>query len=97
MNICEPDPSNLYPLDAVARMTNSSTRKVVFYCRQGVLAPAEPLPRETAWKFDEEAVARLRRIEQLRQQHRMNWAAIRMIMGLLEEVEALREELRFHR
>lgn len=97
MNICEPDPSNLYPLETVAQMTNSSVRKVVFYCRQGVIAPTEPTPRESTWTFDEDTIARLRRIEQLRQQHRMNWAAIRMIMGLLEEVDALREELRFHR
>ncbi len=40
---------------------------------------------------------RLRHIEMLRQQHRMNWAAIHTIVNLLEEVENLREELRFRR
>ena len=40
---------------------------------------------------------RLRHIESLRQRHRMNWAAIHTIVGLLDEVENLRAELRFRR
>lgn len=94
MKMVEPDPHELHSLEVVVRMTGTSRRKIVFYCRQGVLNPAR---RDDDWHFDEESVMRLRHIEALRQQHRMNWAAIRTIMGLLDEVEVLREELRFRR
>lgn len=40
---------------------------------------------------------RLRHIATLCQRHRMNWAAIRTIIALLDVVETLRVELRFRR
>jgi len=92
--VCEPDPQNLYSIREVVRLSASSERKVVFYCRKGLV---RPVAEDAEWRFDEEGLARLRRIELLRQRHRMNWAAIEMIMSLQREVEALREELRFHR
>ncbi|MEP3214284.1 MAG: MerR family transcriptional regulator [Luteolibacter sp.] len=84
----------MHSLEVVIRRTGTSRRKIIFYCRQGVLSAAR---QGDDWHFDEESVMRLRHIEALRQQHRMNWAAIRTIMGLLDEVEVLREELRFRR
>lgn len=94
MNMISPDPHHIHPLEVVIRMTGSSRRKIVFYCRKGVVSPVAD---ETELHFDEDAVMRLRHIEMLRQQHRMNWAAIHTIVNLLEEVENLREELRFRR
>lgn len=93
--IHEPDPQTLYTIHEVVRMSSSSQRKVVFYCRKGVVAPAAT--RDGEWRFDEDALARLRWIEALRQRQRMNWAAIETILRLQREVEALRDELRFHR
>lgn len=94
MKTVEPDPHTTHPLEVVIRMTGTSRRKIIFYCRKGVL----PVSRHgDDWHFDEESVMRLRHIEALRQQHRMNWAAIRTIMSLMDEVEVLREELRFRR
>ncbi len=94
MNMISPDPHHIHPLEVVIRMTGSSRRKIVFYCRKGVVAPVS---EKEEWHFDEDSVMRLRHIEMLRQQHRMNWAAIHTIIGLLDEVESLREELRFRR
>ena len=94
MNMISPDPHCLHPLEVVIRMTGSSRRKIIFYCSKGIVTPAE---NSGSWHFDEESVMRLRHIETLRQRHRMNWAAIRTIMALLDEVETLREELRFRR
>lgn len=95
MKMISPDPHHTHTLEVVVRMTGSSRRKIVFYCRKGVIAPVCEDERE--WRFDEESVMRLRHIEVLRQQHRMNWAAIQTIIGLLDEVERLRAELRFRR
>lgn len=93
--IHEPDPRTLYTLREVVGITSSSERKIIFYCRKGVVAPASRSDDE--WRFDEDALARLRWIEALRQRHRMNWAAIEMILRLQHEIEALRGELRFRR
>lgn len=95
MKIIEPDPHRTHPMEVVVELTGSSRRKIVFYCRQGVVRAARRVGDD--WLFDEEAIARLRHIETLRQRHRMNWAAIRTIVSLLDQVEALREELRFRR
>lgn len=95
MKMINPDPHETHPIEVVIRMTGSSRRKIFFYCRQGVIRPVRR--SEEDWHFDEETVSRLRHIEALRQQHRMNWAAIRTIISLLDEVETLREELRFRR
>ena len=94
MKQISPDPHETHPLEVVIRMTGSSRRKIVFYCRNGIVSPAGG---EGTWRFDEATVMRLRHIETLRQRHRMNWAAIRTIISLLDEVETLREELRFRR
>ncbi|MGJ8633482.1 MAG: chaperone modulator CbpM [Luteolibacter sp.] len=93
MKTISPDPHDKHPLEVVIRMTGSSRRKILFYCRKGIVKPVA----EEEWHFDEESVMRLRHVEALRQQHRMNWAAIQTIIGLLDEVESLREELRFQR
>ena len=95
MNMISPDPHETHPIEVVIRMTGSSRRKIVFYCRKGIVSPVGTGDDE--WHFDEETVMRLRHIEALRQHHRMNWAAIRTIIGLLDEVESLRAELRWRR
>ena len=95
MKTIEPDPHEFHPMEVVVNLTGSSRRKIVFYCRKGMIRPVGR--GEEDWCFDEETVTRLRHIEELRQRHGMNWAAIRTIISLLDEVEALREELRFRR
>lgn len=95
MKMIEPNPHDLHPLEVVVRMTGCSRRKIIFYCRKGVIQPART--EATEWHFDEETIIRLRHIETLRQRHRMNWAAIHTIISLLDEVEILRAELRSRR
>lgn len=95
MKMIEPNPHHLHPLEVVIRMTGCSRRKIIFYCRKGVIQPART--EEDDWHFNEETILRLRHIETLRQRHRMNWAAIHTIVGLIDEIETLRDELRFRR
>ncbi|MCH7224903.1 MerR family transcriptional regulator [Haloferula sp. A504] len=94
-DVHEPDPHALYTIREVVSLTASSERKVVFYCRKGLLDPVAEDGGE--WRFDAESLARLRHIEILRQQHRMNWAAIETILRLQQQIEALRRELRCQR
>lgn len=95
MKIISPDPHETHPIEIVIRMTGSSRRKIIFYCRKGIISPVQRT--ESEWHFDEDSVIRLRHIEALRQQHHMNWAAIQTIIGLLDVVESLRAELRWRR
>lgn len=95
MKMIEPNPHLLHSLEVVIRMTGCSRRKIIFYCRKGIIQPASSDQEE--WHFNEEAIFRLRHIETLRHQHRMNWAAISTIVGLIDEIETLRDELRFRR
>lgn len=95
MNMISPDPHETHPIEVVIRMTGSSRRKIVFYCRKGIVSPVRR--DDGILHFDGDSVIRLRHIEALRQQHRMNWAAIRTIIALLDEVESLRAELRWRR
>lgn len=95
MKTIEPDPQHLHSLEVVIRMTGSSRRKIMFYCRQGIISPVGKEKERTF--FDEDAVLRLREIERLRQQQRMNWSAIHTIIRLRDELEKLREEMRFRR
>jgi len=96
MEMISPDPQGTHPIEVVIRMTGSSRRKIIFYCRKGIVSPVER-DEDEGWRFDEDSVIRLRHIEALRQRHRMNWAAIQTIIGLLDEVESLRAELRWRR
>lgn len=95
MKSISPDPHEMHSIEVVIRMTGCSRRKIIFYCRKGMVTPVQE--NEHGWYFDEDSVIRLRHIETLRQQHRMNWAAIRTIISLLDEVETLRAELRWRR
>jgi DNA-binding transcriptional MerR regulator len=95
MKMISPDPHETHPIEVVIRMTGSSRRKIFFYCRKGIVSPVQQNDHD--WHFDEESVIRLRHIEALRQEHRMNWAAIQTIIRLLDEVESLRAELRWRR
>ena len=95
MKMISPDPQETHTIEVVIRMTGSSRRKIFFYCRKGIVSPVQR--NEDEWFFDGESVIRVRHIENLRQQHRMNWAAIQTIIGLLDEVESLRAELRWRR
>ncbi|QTN31519.1 MerR family transcriptional regulator [Akkermansiaceae bacterium] len=95
MKMISPDPHEIHPIEVVIRMTGCSRRKIVFYCRKGIVSPV--CRDGDGMCFDEDSVIRIRHIETLRQQHRMNWAAIHTIIGLLDELEALRAELRWRR
>ena len=93
MKMISPDPHHTHSLEVAVTLTGSSRRKIVFYCRKGIVSPVRDSD-ENEWHFDEESVIRLRHIETLRQEHGMSWAAIHTIISLLDEVESLRAELR---
>lgn len=96
VELYEPDPATLYTLEEVVRLTHLPRRQIVRYCQCGLVAPVAA-PEVGGWIFNDEGLRRLRRIEALRQHYDVNLTALRLIMELLDEVERLRQELRFRR
>ncbi|MEQ1748887.1 MAG: chaperone modulator CbpM [Prosthecobacter sp.] len=73
-----------YTLEILTEITGVSSQTIVQYQEHGLIRP--PL--------DDEAVRALRRIEHLRETCEMNFAGLKLLTSLLEEVEQLREEKR---
>ena len=107
MNPTEPDFSGVSPhpesaeashlaIETVAEITRTSRHLIVVYCRHGLIQPIAN-PDESGWIFDEEVIHRLRRIESLRTEFGMNLEGVRMFLELSNDLDELRNELRFWR
>ncbi len=89
----DPAPEDVYSIETVVHLTRASRHQIAVYCRHGLISPGS-LPEREGWRFDPEAIRRIRQLEALREDYRMNLAALRVTARLLEEVERLREEVR---
>ena len=96
VEIFHPQPDTLYPLDTTARLAGVERRTVLVYCRHGMIRPVVG-DEDESWKFSEETVRVIRRIEGLRESHGINLAGIRMIIDLMNRVDELEREVRFLR
>jgi DNA-binding transcriptional MerR regulator len=76
-----------YTLQVLAEITGVTTQTIVQYQEHGLIRP----------EFDDDTIRALRRIEHLRETCEMNLAGLKLLTGLLNEVEQLREELRARR
>lgn len=86
------DPDTLYPIDVVAHLTQLP-RHLILVCYKNGLVSAETDPEYGGYYFNHDAIRILRRIEYLHQQCGINVAGLRIIFGLMDEVERLRAEL----
>src|SRR5688572_18461578 len=88
-----PDPTQeadaVYTLDIVAGLTGLSSQTILHYHEQGLVSPV-PESGSEVLQFDDEALRTLRRIEHLRSTCEMNESGLRLVLGLLDEVERLR-------
>lgn len=90
------NPNVLYSLDATAHLARVSRRSVLIYSRLGLVRPVFQ-PPYGVMAFTEDAIYAVRRIEDLRTTRGLDVDWIKTMFELLEEVEHLRSELRFHR
>jgi DNA-binding transcriptional MerR regulator len=83
-----------YTIEAISNLAQVPRRLLVLYYKHGLVVPtAESLG--SGWYFDDQAIHVVKRIEYLRTECGVNLEGIKLIMGLMKEVERLREELRF--
>lgn len=85
-----------HTLEMLVTLTGVPRTEILVYCRTGLL-PASGNPETEELYFDDEAIYRIRRIEHLRAERGINLAGVRMIFDLMNEVQRLREEMRFLR
>src|SRR2546430_15627370 len=88
LQLYEPDSELLYSIETAAQLAHVSRRLIAVYCRHGLVAPVMD-PESGGWQFNDEAIRRLRCIAQLRAACGTNLTAIRMIGGLMDEVERM--------
>lgn len=85
-----------YSLDVLAKLAGISGDVILRYQEQGLLS-ARPESRAESPQFDAAALLALRRIEHLREACGLNVHGLKLMMGMVQEIERLREELRLRR
>jgi DNA-binding transcriptional MerR regulator len=83
----QPMPEACYSLEIVSELTGVSAQTIVQYQEHGLISSG----------LDDETIRALRRIEHLRETCEVNFAGLKLLTQLLDEVERLRAELRGQR
>lgn len=97
MSAPQDNPSGeLYTIETVEQITHISRDRILFYQQRGLITavPSEK-PEET--RFDDDAILQLRRIALLLSEYGVNEKGVQAFASLFNEVERLREEVRFLR
>ncbi len=87
--LIEPEEHATYSLEIVESITGVSSRTILIYQEHGLVRPVGD-----TGKFDDDTLHTLRRIEHLRQTCEANLSGLRLILGLMDEVERLKTSLR---
>jgi hypothetical protein len=88
------DDVQFYSIEMVEQITHLERERIVLYQHYGLV---RAVPEGGALRFDEAAVLRLRRLAFLLSEYQLNEAGLRHFAALLDEVEHLRNEVRFLR
>jgi DNA-binding transcriptional MerR regulator len=88
----EPGPGALYGLDSAAHLGCTSRRRILLYCKAGLVHPVVDVPFGILY-FDDDMIRAIRRVEMLRDTYGINLTGIKMIFDLSDEVVRLRREL----
>lgn len=92
----QPNPGTLYTLDEAAHLAGVPKRSLLIYTRARLIQPVIQPPLGIL-EFTEEAIYTVRKIEYFRSVHGIELPLVKTIFDLLDEVERLREEVRFLR
>lgn len=94
--VFDAEPDATYSLEVVAELTGMTTQTILHYREIGLIPPVAEA-ESAASLFNDETVRTLRRIEHLQSAFEMNEAVLKLTLGLMDEVELLREGLRRRR
>ena len=96
IQLFEPDPNAVYTIEAAEHIAHVPRRLIAVYYKHGLVSSVVG-PDCGGFYFNDEGIRTLRRIEYLRTVCGINLAGIKMILGLMNELERLRAEVRFLR
>jgi DNA-binding transcriptional MerR regulator len=85
----------VYTIETAERITHISRDRIVLYYQHGLVVPIQATKKKIL--FDEDAIHRLRRIAFVLSEYGINHQGLREFVSLMDEVERLREEVRFLR
>jgi DNA-binding transcriptional MerR regulator len=88
----DPNARPVYAIGEVERLTRVPQRKILSYCKQGLVSPVEE-PQQGGIYFDRDAIRALRRIEHLRTDFGLNLGGIKLIFDLTNQVERLQSSV----
>ena len=88
-----PDPEAFYTIDTIAHLADVPRHTVLLCCRHRLIAPRVD-PLYGGYYFEAGTIQILKRVDYLHRECGINFAGIRIILGLMEEVERLRERAR---
>ena len=90
------DPHAVYAIETVEKITHISRDRIILYYQHGLVSPVQTTG-ESNLLFDDQAIHKLRSIAFLLSEYEINQNGLRMVSALINEVERLREEVRFLR
>jgi MerR family transcriptional regulator/heat shock protein HspR len=80
----------VYIISIAARLVGMHPQSLRLYERRGLVQPARQGSKRL---YSERDIERLRRIQQLTQDRRVNLAGVRVVFELLEKMEGLRRQM----
>jgi DNA-binding transcriptional MerR regulator len=86
------DTDTFYTLEVVCEIVGVPRRTVLRYKEHGLI-PTAAASRPGEHQYDDEALRALRRIEHLRAHYEMNLRTLKFTLGLIGELERLRDSL----
>lgn len=96
LELYQPEPELLYSIERAEQLTRIPRRRIALYYRHGLVSPVHD-PEMGGWFFNDEGLLALRRVDHLYRVCGLNPEVIRLLLRLMQEVEELRQELRFWR
>jgi len=86
----------VYTIETVERITRISRDQIILYYKWGLVSTVK-IPKKRDLLFDDQAIHRLRRIAFLLSEYGINHQGVKMVTAMMDELEKLREEVRFLR
>jgi MerR family transcriptional regulator, heat shock protein HspR len=96
LQLFEPDSESVYTIESAANLAHVGRHRILVYYKRGLLSPIVD-PEIGGYYFNDDGIRALRRIQHLHEDLGVNLAGIKIIFDLLNEVERLRNEIRFLR
>jgi DNA-binding transcriptional MerR regulator len=93
IQLFEPPSDAIYTIEEAAHLVDVPPRVILVYCKNHLVAPVVNA-RDRSYSFDSESIRALRRIEALRTICGNDFAGIKMILDLKNEVKRLNSKVR---